>query len=326
MREGERKIDEPIDWDQLDKKKFYFYGISCFLGVRVLLYPTFLIKTIIQVAFIHLPAHHFQSPLSLTIFLSLPRIGIRGLYKGFWVSSLQLVFRQGYFTLYELLRRTLGPGTPIYEALGPTRGEVVRNIVSGGGASVIMQVATVPVDVVTQNRLLCWLLLTSSPALAGKPASTALAVASSVYKAGGFWGFYKGFSAAVFQFAPTSAIWWSAFGFYQPHIGDAIDSAVRSENKLRNGSIEMISQGAAGFCAGATTVVLTNPLDVIRTRLQVHGTGGDNKTIRSELKYLLRTGGPGALMKGLVPRLISVAPSSTVIILVYSTIKKWSKR
>lgn len=38
-------------------------------------------------------------------------------------------------------------------------------------------------------------------------------------------------------------------------------------------------QAAAGFCTGMTTVVLTNPLDVLRTRLQVEGRRGDDRTL-----------------------------------------------
>lgn len=38
-------------------------------------------------------------------------------------------------------------------------------------------------------------------------------------------------------------------------------------------------QAAAGFCTGMTTVLLTNPLDVLRTRLQVEGRRGDDRTI-----------------------------------------------
>ena len=38
-----------IVWDDLDKKKYYFWGCTVFLGIRVFVYPTNLIKTRLQV-------------------------------------------------------------------------------------------------------------------------------------------------------------------------------------------------------------------------------------------------------------------------------------
>ena len=41
---------------------------------------------------------------------------------------------QGYFTVYELFRKKLGPESELYQSLGPHRGEIARNMISGGGA------------------------------------------------------------------------------------------------------------------------------------------------------------------------------------------------
>jgi Mitochondrial carrier protein len=38
---------------------------------------------------------------------------------------------------------------------------------------------------------------------------------AQVYANGGLRGFYRGFVAAIVQFAPTSALWWSAYGVYK---------------------------------------------------------------------------------------------------------------
>jgi Mitochondrial carrier protein len=41
---------------------------------------------------------------------------------------------------------------------------------------------------------------------------------AQVYANGGVRGFYRGFVAAIVQFAPTSAVWWSAYGVYKVSI------------------------------------------------------------------------------------------------------------
>jgi len=39
-----------VAWDQMDKRKFYFLGMSSFLGIRTLIYPAQLVKTRIVIA------------------------------------------------------------------------------------------------------------------------------------------------------------------------------------------------------------------------------------------------------------------------------------
>ena len=42
-------MSRQIVWDDLDKKKYYFWGCTVFLGIRVCVYPTNLVKTRLQV-------------------------------------------------------------------------------------------------------------------------------------------------------------------------------------------------------------------------------------------------------------------------------------
>ena len=39
-----------IDWSELDKKRYYFFGPSLFLCVRAAIYPSNLVKTRLQVS------------------------------------------------------------------------------------------------------------------------------------------------------------------------------------------------------------------------------------------------------------------------------------
>ncbi|CAM9506191.1 unnamed protein product, partial [Scytosiphon promiscuus] len=119
------------------------------MGVRALLYPPFLLKTKIQVA---RGAESEQSAFKVAR-ATVREEGIRGLYKGFWISSTSLVFRQVYFTTYEVVRHHLGPNSDVYERLGPERGELVRNMSAGAASSTVMQFFTVPLDIVGQRMM-----------------------------------------------------------------------------------------------------------------------------------------------------------------------------
>lgn len=144
---GTEELD--IRWEDLDKSKFFFYGSTMFFGVRATLYPASLIKTRMQAA----SGEVYKSTWDAvkTIVRS---EGPTGLYKGFWVSSFNLVFRQVYFTTFEVLREVVGPGSAAYGLLGPRYGELARNLAAGAGAQVVFQSFTVPLDVVTQRMML----------------------------------------------------------------------------------------------------------------------------------------------------------------------------
>lgn len=50
----------------------------------------------------------------------------------------------------QVIRHQLGPGSASYQRLGPEAGEVVRNMAAGGASSAVMQLFTVPLDVIGQ--------------------------------------------------------------------------------------------------------------------------------------------------------------------------------
>mmetsp|Transcript_53393 Transcript_53393/g.122169 ORF Transcript_53393/g.122169 Transcript_53393/m.122169 type:complete len:142 (+) Transcript_53393:106-531(+) len=92
---------------------------------------------------------------------------------------------------------------------------------------------------------------------------------------------------------------------------------------------------AAGF-AGAVSSALTQPLDVVKTRLQTQdcacgvplacektGTAPVVKyeNISSSVRLILREEGAAGFMKGLLPRVVTVAPSAAVCWGTYETVK-----
>lgn len=79
-------------------------------------------------------------------------------------------------------------------------------------------------------------------------------------------------------------------------------------------------QTVAGTLGGFTTTIITNPLDVVRARLQVQRI----ETMRRAFRDLWIEEGVRMFSKGLSARLIQSATFSFSIILGYETIKRVS--
>ena len=96
-----------IELSMMDKRKYFPLSLVSGLYIRSLLYPLSLIKTRLQI----------QKGTSLysgtaDAFVKIARSeGIGGLYRGFWVSCLQLVPSLAYITTYESTRSHLKNNT-----------------------------------------------------------------------------------------------------------------------------------------------------------------------------------------------------------------------
>lgn len=228
-----------IEWEHLDKRKFYVIGPTLFVGIRALLYPPNLIKTRLQVQ-----KKRALYKGTLDAFTSILKSeGVRGLYKGFLVSSFSVVSGQFYITTYELVRQR----TSRYNL-------ALRGFLAGSCASLVGQTVTVPVDIISQKLMIQG---------QGKSHSYKLKSAGTIIRETmvnqGLPGFYKGFFISLMTYGPTSGVWWASYGTYLGIVG----------NIVPDGTPHIVVQGISGPLAGLTAATVTNPLDVLRTRLQV---------------------------------------------------------
>lgn len=76
------------------------------------------------------------------------------------------------------------------------------------------------------------------------------------------------------------------------------------------------TQVACGAVAATLASGLTNPLDVVKTRVQV-----DNRPALAVVRQLLRDEGPRAFLKGATARISWIAPSCAIGIAVYEQCK-----
>lgn len=74
--------------------------------------------------------------------------GIGGLYRGFWISSIQTISGVFYVSTYEGVRHMLGQNNVI--------GNIdsrIKAVIAGGAASLVGQTIVVPFDVLSQHLM-----------------------------------------------------------------------------------------------------------------------------------------------------------------------------
>lgn len=201
-----------IEWEDLDKKKFYSLGVFMTLTTRATVYPASLIRTRLQV-------QRGKSLYTGTFdaFCKILRAeGVRGLYRGFMVNTLTLVSGQAYITTYELVRKSVSH----YSS-----NNTVKSLVAGGAASLVAQTITVPIDVVSQQLMMQGqgehlTRFKVKPRMMTTTSKRKLTFGQSrdivrqVFAADGFRGFYRGYVASLLTYIPNSAVWWPFYHFY----------------------------------------------------------------------------------------------------------------
>lgn len=296
-----------VEWQMLDKKRFYPLSMLSSFTVRCFLYPLTLIRTRLQVQ--HQTAIYSGT---LDAYRQISRTeGYRGLYRGFWISAFQVVSGVCYISTYEMVRHQL-------EAQG-VRDTKVKALVGGSAASLVGQTVIVPFDVISQHIMVLGLSQGrhSHPGLLASPlaidvegksrAQVTRAIIRTIYQRDGLRGFYRGYLAALCNYVPSSASWWTFYSGYQ-ELGTAAVGGVVPHT---------VVQSAAAVMSGVTTSILTNPLDLVRARVQVQ-----RRTIPDTIRVLWEQEGVHIFKKGLTARMTSSCIYSLAVILGYETVKK----
>uniref|UniRef100_A0A6P7FR27 Solute carrier family 25 member 44 n=1 Tax=Diabrotica virgifera virgifera TaxID=50390 RepID=A0A6P7FR27_DIAVI len=301
------KIIRTIEWDMMDKTKFFPLSMLSSFSVRCALYPLTLIKTRLQI--------QKHNDLYTGMFDAYGKIykyeGFGGLYRGFWVSSVQIVSGVFYISTYEGVRHILHQKN-VHSSL--------RALVAGGCASLVGQTIIVPFDVLSQHLMMMGVNSRGGEqdfnhlGMKTKPNqskfSITIDVAKHIFRMDGIAGFYRGYFASLSAYVPNSALWWGFYHIYQDQLYILMPSWFS----------HLLLQSISGTLGGFTTTILTNPLDVVRARLQVQRIG----SMRTAFRDLWVEEGVHMFTKGLSARLIQSATFSFSIIIGYETIKRIS--
>jgi solute carrier family 25 protein 44 len=176
----------------------------------------------------------------------------------------------------------------------------------------------------------------------------------------GFVGLYRGFFSSLATYMPSSALWWAtnaiarrnlnwlvygstgaADGRNERHprleLANADDPRETDEESdshpwneydipdsvLSRPPADLAILASSGIAAGFVSAFLTNPLDVLKTRIQTR-TGGGRTDFAGVVRELwMRDGVPG-FFRGVRARMMSTVPTSTLLIFSYELVKSLS--
>jgi len=301
-----------VEWEMLDKSKFFPMSMATSFTIRCFLYPLTLIRTRLQVQRGN-ETYNGTWDAGRKIYKT---EGFKGLYRGFFVSVPQVVSGLCYVSTYEMVRHLLENNLGI-------KNNKTKAFVGGGAASIVGQTIIVPFDIISQHLMLMGQVSNTKTAnelkasvnpfnieLEGRSkAAIAADITRNVYRRDGLKGFYRGYTAAVCTYGTSSAFWWTFYHFFQEIYDTVIPSIVPYT----------LTQCGAALSAGCASCILTNPLDLVRTRVQVQ-----RKPIPETMRKLWKNEKMRIFTKGLTARMTSSIIYSVAIIFGYETVKKWS--
>lgn len=130
----------------------------------------------------------------------------------------------------------------------------------------------------------------------------------------GLGGLYAGLDSALFGISVTNFVYYYWYEWTRAFFEAAADKAGRASKRLTT-----VESMIAGAIAGSATVIITNPIWVINTRMTTRKQGtqaevlGEPRPVKKEpgtigtLLALIKDEGPQALFSGVLPALVLVA-------------------
>jgi len=317
-----------IKWADIDKTKFYGIGTGLYTIITLGLHPISVIKTRQQV--LKSTASNV-TPLSWksarSNFMGLDKIGT--LYRGVGVILLLAIPARGiYIYTLETSREVISAkmskvfsrncseyGDP--ETINKPLVASLSGGLAGGIAAASAQILVVPMDIISQKQMVM-------DSLRYERGGSILGITKSITQVDGWKGLYRGFGLSLLSSLPTGAVWWATYSGCQQSLQSSI-FVHKQDNLYKKGVVQLIS----GLTAATLAATLTQPLDVVKTRLQV-GTVKKHVVIRSTYstvtKELIDTHGYRGFFRGTTPRIIHIALWGTILSSAYEYLRHVSKK
>ncbi|KAG0622558.1 hypothetical protein M758_3G106800 [Ceratodon purpureus] len=229
--------------------------------------------------------------------------GLRTFYKGSATILVGVSSTALYMTTYQTIKRHL-PG-----------GEDSPVVQFGGGmfATSVSSIVAVPVEVIRQRQMV-------QSACAGAYMGS-IHTAKSIFQQEGLRAFYRGYLLNQMLCVPFNAVFMPLWEASKRACAQL--SGAESVEKL-----ELQYELGSAFFPSALAAALTNPMDVIKTRLQVQG----KSNVYSRTQYsgawdaakeIYKYEGIAGFSSGLTSRMMWVAPSVMICFTTFDQIMKW---
>jgi hypothetical protein len=300
---------EPPTLHPVDTERELYMGRFCLLtGLYTMVegvfaHPYDLIKTRQQAS---PPGSLARSMGTASYFLHLFRAGgFRELYRGFgWAVIAHIPSDIIYYAGYTEIKRLM---------LGTSLGTIAPSAVymaAGCIADALSVLVSVPAEVVSQRLQLQGVDGAKGLSVSG------IQMVRRIVASEGILGLWRGTGASILFYGPSGAVWWLTHEHTKKALSARFDrspDAGSPDAPRPEPSAAVLA--ASGALAGIVSTVISNPLDVIKTRMQTAPTA---MPILAVLRSM--TSGPGGwrgLFNGLTPRVLSVVPRSVCSVLAY---------
>ncbi|XP_035662159.1 mitochondrial glutamate carrier 1-like isoform X2 [Branchiostoma floridae] len=238
--------------------------------------------------------------------------GLRGMYKG---SGVNLVL----ITPEKAIKLTANDTFRFYLRTDKGQLPLYREMLAGGGAGLCQMIVTSPMEMLKITLQDAGRIrgLSAAPsrafsavAMAATPQRmSALRIAYDLFRTKGLGGVYRGAGATLLRDIPFSMIYFPLFAHLN-HLGKSEGSATSP----------FYWSFSSGCLAGCVSSVMVNPMDVVKTRIQVLKRAQGEETYNGVVdcaKKIWVAEGPLAFMKGAWCRVLVIAPLFGIAQMVY---------
>ncbi len=306
-------------WSDIDKSRLYGIGTVMYSALTVALHPLTVTKIRRQV----MTNNNSSTTLESGSFF-------QTYYRGLSVVvSLAIPARIIYISTLEFTRELIDTHTrqfifnppPAMSAYEKDLQSLIPFVtpfsggVAGGMAAVSSQAIIVPMDVVSQKLMVM-------EYSKYREKGSAMNVVNSIIRTEGYGGLFRGFGLSLFTSIPAGSIWWAAYAGVKDQMNHYLDANYPPESipvLTRQGIIQITSAFSAAFASS----ILTQPLDTIKTRIQVAKGKPSFFSPLSIAKELTSTSG---LYKGLMPRMCHMGVWGSVLSAAYEYLKFVSRK
>ena len=206
-----------------------------------------------------------------------------------------------YYSTYDMLKMKFG--------FKPDEVNIVAPLLSGSLARSIAVTAVCPIE----------LLRTKLQAQHGYSFKEVVGVLSAAVRTDGLFSLWRGLFPMLLRDVPFSIAYWIGYEYFKLKFTICLEPQYYP-----------VVPFAAGSLSGIIAAVLTNPLDVVKTHVQVDlGKSGPNSkrlgagSLATVVRKIVSKHGIAGLYAGLVPRCVKIAPACAIMITSYEACRAY---